>query len=185
MLKNSPVDNDIQEQFQKAWQSVFRLFDNNFSVWVLRDFHSPNLIWLPERKGHRRVGLIDTQDCVLGHPAYDLVSMLQDARVDLPDGSEERLLQQYFQDRLNLDKNFDQKAFEAAYAGLGAQRATKVLGIFARLFVRDHKPAYLKHLPRVSKYLQQNLQHPALKELADWFDQYLPESERIYHGANP
>jgi len=186
LLKGNKPSDTIRKDFHLAWERVFQLFcngtNNDIAVWVLRDFHSPNLIWLPDRKENRKVGLIDTQDCVLGHPAYDLVSMLQDARVDLPTGTEEKLYSYYCTLRSTQNRDFNQTHFSASYAGLGAQRATKILGIFARLYVRDNKPAYLKHLPRVSKYLEDNLKHPALKELADWFSSHLPSHEREYKG---
>ena len=143
-------------------------------VWTLRDFHSPNLLWLPHRTGLQRVGLIDTQDCVLGHPAYDLVSMLQDARVTIAPDTADELLAHYCTHRHRAG-DFDATEFRAAFAILGAQRATKILGIFARLFRRDGKPGYLRHMPRVSAYLARNLQHPALAALAAWYRQHLPD----------
>ena len=145
-------------------------------TWTLRDYHSPNLIWLPEREGLKRVGIIDFQDCVMGHPAYDVVSLLQDARVTVPDEMELRLLGHYAQLRKVASPDFDMPAFARAYAILGAQRATKILGIFARLDKRDHKPAYLAHLPRVTRYLRKNLAHPALALLRDWHKANLPRT---------
>jgi tRNA threonylcarbamoyl adenosine modification protein YjeE len=138
-------------------------------TWSLRDFHSPNLLWLPEREGLERIGIIDFQDCVLGHPAYDVASLLQDARVTVPDEIELKLLGHYARLRREADPNFDLAAFARAYAILGAQRATKILGIFARLDKRDHKPQYLAHLPRIEKYLCKDLAHPALAELKSWY----------------
>ena len=155
--------------------------------WVLRDFHSPNLIWVPERKGIQRVGLIDTQDALLGHGAYDLMSMTQDARVDIPDALAERCIAHYLSCRTsetpkgrgtfipNADE-FDEVAFLTAYAVLGAQRATKILGIFARLSKRDGKHGYLRHMPRVSRALAKNLEHPVLAELKQWYLDHLPEA---------
>jgi tRNA threonylcarbamoyl adenosine modification protein YjeE len=180
LIKQQKADDKTRRAFEKAWEAVFPLFADERSVWVLRDFHSPNLIWLPERKDFARVGLIDTQDCVLGHPGYDLVSLLQDARVDLPEQSEAVLFRHYCLQRRKYDANFDAESFSAAYAGLGAHRATKILGIFARLHVRDGKPGYLRHLPRVSAALEKNLAHPDLAPLADWFGKYLPAARRSY-----
>lgn len=142
-------------------------------TWTLRDYHSPNLIWLPEREGIARVGLVDFQDCVMGHPAYDVASLLQDARVTVPDELELKLLGGYARLRKHFDANFDMTTFARAYAILGAQRATKVLGIFARLDKRDHKPGYHAHMPRVESYLRKNLNHPALANLRGWYDEYL------------
>ena len=152
------------------------------ATWCLRDVHSPNLIWLPERRGTARIGLVDFQDCVIGHPAYDVASLLQDARVTVPDGLELKLLGHYAQSRRAGTPGFDMAAFVAAYAVLGAQRATKILGIFARLDKRDRKPHYLQHLPRIEAYLSKGLRHPALAELKGWFEAYLP---RVFGPAGP
>ncbi|MGV6871086.1 tRNA (adenosine(37)-N6)-threonylcarbamoyltransferase complex ATPase subunit type 1 TsaE [Pseudochelatococcus sp. B33] len=144
-------------------------------TWVLRDFHSPNLIWRSDRKGLARIGLIDFQDAVMGHPAYDLASLLQDARVTVPPELELRLLALYARERRARDPDFDVEAFTRAYAILGAQRATKLLGLFVRLDRRDGKPAYLAHLPRIGAYLLRNLRHPALAELSGWFGTHIPQ----------
>jgi N-acetylmuramate 1-kinase len=172
-IKNSRLPDESHAQFSALWESVIAKLGSDHPVWSLRDYHSPNLLWMPQRQGIRRAGLIDTQDCVMGHPAYDLVSMLQDARVDVDFKFADGLFDYYCSLRL-IAKNFDRTGFTRDFAILGAQRATKILGIFARLFKRDGKPAYLKHMPRVSRYLARNLAHPALKELKDWHDQHLP-----------
>ncbi len=180
--------------FEDVWKQLLPLAQQKTPQIVMRDFHSPNLLWLPERKGIFRVGLIDTQDAVMGHAAYDLVSMIQDARVDIPEPLATRVFQHYIGCRKNSPIQiptafksrdlFSEDAFRTAYAVLGAQRATKILGIFARLNKRDGKPAYLKHMPRVSRYLNQNLQHPALEPLKRWFDANMPEALEmgINHG---
>lgn len=163
-----------QAEFTRIWGRLFTEILETPSTWTLRDFHSPNLIWLPEREGHARVGLIDFQDAVLGHPAYDLVSLGQDARVDVPATLELRLLAAYGAARRADAPDFDLAGFARAYAILGAQRNTKIAGIFARLDKRDGKPAYLKHLPRIEAYLRRNLEHPALEELKGWYQAHLP-----------
>jgi len=109
----------------------------------------------------------------MGHPAYDVASLLQDARVTVPDDLELKLLGAYARLRKQSDPNFDMTSFAKAYAILGAQRATKVLGIFARLDKRDHKPWYHAHMPRVEAYLRKNLNHPALANLRGWYGEYL------------
>ena len=131
-------------------------------TWVLRDFHSPNLIWLPDRKGIAQVGLLDFQDAVMGPAAYDLASLLQDARVDVPELLEVALLGHYVKQRAAADPDFEPANFIRLYATLAAQRASKILGIFARLNRRDGKPQYLRHIPRVWGYLQRSLAHPSL-----------------------
>jgi tRNA threonylcarbamoyl adenosine modification protein YjeE len=162
--------------FGNLWRHVLRDIAAARPTWTLRDYHSPNLFWLPERQGISRVGIIDFQDCVLGHPAYDVVSLLQDARVDVPDDIELKLLGHYAQLRRAADPSFDMAAFARAYAVLGAQRATKILGIFARLDKRDHKPHYLAHLPRIEKYLAKDLTHPLLSALKGWYETHLPRA---------
>jgi tRNA threonylcarbamoyl adenosine modification protein YjeE len=143
-------------------------------TWVLRDYHSPNLLWLEHRPGVMKVGLLDFQDAVMGPAAYDLVSLLQDARVDVPELMEIALLSHYARARREADPDFDAPGFAQAYATLAAQRASKILGIFARLDRRDGKPQYLRHLPRVWTYLQRALAHPALAPLAAWYRDNVP-----------
>ncbi|MDQ4061431.1 MAG: tRNA (adenosine(37)-N6)-threonylcarbamoyltransferase complex ATPase subunit type 1 TsaE [Pseudomonadota bacterium] len=143
---------------------------------VLRDYHSPNLLWLPQREGLRRVGLLDFQYALIGPDAYDVVSLLQDARVDVPAALEEALLERYLELRIAADAEFDAAAFRRRYAVLGAQRATKILGIFRRLERRDGKPQYLAHLPRIVDNLRRNLAHPVCAPLARWYGEILPQA---------
>ncbi len=167
------------EEFAATWRGLMARVEVEKPVWTLRDFHSPNLLWMPERSGLRRVGLIDTQDCVLGHPAYDVVSLLQDARVDVEFEFADELFG-YYCDLRTAAGPFDAKGFAQAFAILGAQRATKILGIFARLSKRDGKHLYLKHMPRVSRYLLRNLQHPDLAGLRMWYEKHFPS---LWDGA--
>lgn len=178
LLKGGPVPEAARGEYEAAWRQVLPLALPERPVLVLRDFHSPNLMWLPEREGTARVGLIDTQDALLGHPAYDLASMLQDARVDIVEQTADDLFDYYCALRAVDEPGFDRAAFAAGFAVLGAQRASKILGIFARLWKRDGKPGYLRHLPRVSRLLERNLRHPALAPVAAWFERHLPEVER-------
>lgn len=171
--RGSSIPADAAEEFAALWSAALAGLDDQPRIWTLRDFHSPNLLWLPGREGLRRIGLIDTQDCVRGHPAYDLASLLQDARVDIDPAVTGPLLDYYCELRRKAGA-FDEAEFRRAFATLGAQRSTKILGIFARLFKRDGKPGYLKHLPRVAAHLQRNLVHPALAELNNWFTRHLP-----------
>ena len=165
----------VNASFAGVWRKLMPHTLQARPQWVLRDYHSPNLLWIPERKGLQRVGLIDTQDAVMGHAAYDLMSMTQDARVDIPDALAEKTVAHYLSLR-SAETDFDSSAFLTAYAVLGAQRATKILGIFARLSKRDGKHAYLRHMPRVSRALARNLAHPVLAELKQWYLDHLPEA---------
>jgi tRNA threonylcarbamoyl adenosine modification protein YjeE len=163
----------VARKFFTAWAPYLDWIEDAPRGLVLRDYHSPNLLLCEGRDGLKRLGVIDFQDAVWGHPAYDLVSLLQDARLEVPRHVETTLFERYCAAAAKLDANFDKKAFRKAYAILGAQRNTKIIGIFARLSVRDGKHRYLAHLPRISGYLNRNLNHPALKPLAAWYKAHL------------
>ncbi len=164
----------VRASFEAAWGAVLDEILALPSGLVLRDFHSPNLLWLPQREGAARVGIIDFQDALLGPVAYDLVSLLQDARVDVPPALEAVLFEHYCAAVAAREPAFDREAFAFAYAALGAQRNTKILGIFARLARRDAKPGYLRHLPRIWGYLARDLEHPRLEALKRWYDHHFP-----------
>lgn len=165
-------------EFQELWRAVFEQLDQLPKTWALRDYHSPNLLWLKQREAQARIGIIDFQDAVLAPLGYDLVSLLQDARLDVPLSREQELLTQFQTRMKQTANNFNAEEFRRGYAIWGAQRNTKILGIFARLALRDGKPDYLRHLPRVSAYLDRNLSHPDLAELKSWFVRYLPADKR-------
>ncbi|WP_336489347.1 tRNA (adenosine(37)-N6)-threonylcarbamoyltransferase complex ATPase subunit type 1 TsaE [Methylobacterium nigriterrae] len=173
-IRGVTLSEEARAAFVALWAEALRGAIPDRPTWTLRDYHSPNLIWLPEREGLERVGLIDFQDAVLGHPAYDVASLLQDARVDTSAEFELRLLGLYARERRAREPDFDVQGFARAYALLAAQRATKILGIFARLDRRDGKPGYLAHLPRIEGYLARNLAHPALARLRLWHEEHLP-----------
>lgn len=170
----SEASGSVRADYLNAWADALEPVLSGPATWTLRDYHSPNLIWLPERDGVARVGVIDFQDAVLGPAAYDLVSLLQDARTDVPAQLELKLLSQYSRQRRAGDPAFDLAGFAASYAIMGAQRAAKILGIFARLDRRDGKPQYLRHLPRIEAYLARNLEHPALERLRTWYRTHAP-----------
>jgi N-acetylmuramate 1-kinase len=167
------LSDDVKKEFSTLWRAVLSQLDAT-PTWVLRDFHSPNLLWLPDRDGIQRVGLLDFQDAVLGPAAYDVVSLLQDARVDVPETLEDTLLSRYLKGRRGGDRDFDLGKFIESYSVLGAQRATKILGIFSRLDRRDGKPQYLRHQPRVWRNLRRCLAHPALASLKTWYEAHVP-----------
>jgi N-acetylmuramate 1-kinase len=161
-------------EFIALWRDLLLRTTDQPATWVLRDYHSPNLLWLANREGIARVGLLDIQDAAMGPAAYDVASLLQDARVDVPEQLERTLLRQYVLGRQQSDAAFDATGFLELYAMLGAQRATKILGIFARLARRDGKPQYLRHLPRIWGYLRRCLSHPALASLQGWYRDHCP-----------
>jgi N-acetylmuramate 1-kinase len=165
--------------FVALWREALTPAIEARPTWVLRDYHSPNLLWLPDRDGIARIGVLDFQDALIGPAAYDVASLLQDARVDVPEAMEMALLGRYVRARLGEDGNFDTGAFALLYATLAAQRATKILGIFARLDRRDGKPQYLRHMPRLRRYLRRALAHPALESLKAWYATNVPAPDEL------
>lgn len=170
---------DVRAAYQEAWRSLLPQMADPDPVLCLRDFHAGNLIWLPERQGPARIGLLDFQDALIGARAYDLVSLLQDARRDIAPALETEMLDRYVAGAKAIDATFDEDAYRARYALLGAQRNSKIVGIFMRLWLRDGKKTYLPHLPRVWRSLERNLTHPSLNTLKAWFDEYVPRKVRL------
>lgn len=165
---------ESRDEFDAMWRSLLKKPAAAARTWVMRDFHSPNIIWLPERDGILRVGIIDFQDAVLGPAAYDLVSLLQDARIDIPELLELALLTRYIKARRAADRQFDPAGFAELYAIMSAQRNTRLLGTFARLNRRDGKPQYLRHQPRIWTYLGRSLAHPVLSAFQEWYAANVP-----------
>ncbi|MGU3492431.1 tRNA (adenosine(37)-N6)-threonylcarbamoyltransferase complex ATPase subunit type 1 TsaE [Xanthobacteraceae bacterium A53D] len=176
-FRGAQADSVVREEFLLMWRGALSAVLNEPQTWVLRDYHSPNLIWQERREGLAKVGLIDFQDAVLGPAAYDVASLAQDARVDVAEELEAALLDHYLSLREEADPTFDAARFTHMYALMGAQRATKILGIFARLNARDGKPQYLRHLPRIRRYLARCLAHPELGALRSWYEAVLPTKE--------
>lgn len=168
-------DDNLRADFIMMWRKLLDKIEAAPRTWVLRDFHSPNLIWLDSREDIRKVGVIDFQDAVLGPAAYDLVSLLQDARVDVPEELELAMLTRYAKIRRASDPSFDPAGFAETYAVMSAQRNTRLLGTFARLNRRDGKPQYLKHQPRIWTYLNRSLAHPHLASLRSWYAAHIPQ----------
>jgi tRNA threonylcarbamoyl adenosine modification protein YjeE len=175
----APAPQPARESFVALWRVALAPAIAAPPTWVLRDYHSPNLLWRAEREGIGRIGVLDFQDALIGPAAYDVASLLQDARVDVPEAMEVSLLSQYVRARRKNDPEFDPAAFTLLYATLAAQRATKILGIFARLDRRDGKPQYLRHMPRLWNYLQRSLAHPALAPLGAWYAANVPAPDAI------
>jgi hypothetical protein len=175
----APVGEAARAAFVTLWRNALEPAMEAPATWVLRDYHSPNLLWLPQREGIARIGLVDFQDALIGPAAYDVASLLQDARVDIPEAMEMNLLGRYVRARLGQDRSFDTGGFTLLYAALAAQRATKILGIFARLQRRDGKPQYLRHMPRLWGYLQRSLAHPALAVLKAWYAANVPSPDGL------
>lgn len=164
------TSDDLREEYRALMTDLCAPLDPIRNVLVMRDYHAENLIWLPERTGIARVGVLDYQDALAGHPAYDLVSLLEDARRDTTPELQEAMIARYL-----TATGLDAEEFRLAYATLGAQRNLKIIGIFTRLWKRDGKPAYLAHLPRLWTHLARDLSHPALHPLKRWVEAHLPE----------
>jgi len=160
--------------WREAWAKIVASGADGASVMAHRDYHAENLIWLPEREGPARVGMIDFQDAVRAHPSWDLHSLLQDARRDVSPALEAEALDRYFALRPQVDR----AAFMADYAGLAALNEARIIGIFARLIARDGKPRYRQFLPRMWRHLNANLEQPALAPVARWFDRHVPAEVR-------
>jgi tRNA threonylcarbamoyl adenosine modification protein YjeE len=169
-LHGKPMPEALREEFMALWRPLLKEAAKSDLGWVLRDYHSPNLMWLPKREGVKRVGLLDFQDALRGPLAYDLVSLLQDARLDVPEVLERDHLARYCAARSAQSQHFSSAEFRMLYATLGAQRNSKILGIFARLAKRDGKRGYLAHIPRVTRYLERDLAHPGLERLRGFYE---------------
>ncbi|MEQ8226925.1 MAG: phosphotransferase [Rhodospirillales bacterium] len=169
------LDDDARQDYFEAWRQPLRQVLTQPKTLVLRDFHVDNLIWLPERSGIQRCGLLDFQDAVAGSPVYDLMSLLEDARREVDPVLTAHMLARY----LAAFPDMDHDALGASYAILGAQRHAKVIGIFTRLSHRDEKPQYLSHIPHVWGMLERALAHPALAEVKAWIDAAIPPENRI------
>jgi N-acetylmuramate 1-kinase len=161
----TPVSAETKAAYVAAWNAVFDRLENAEKSLVLRDYHSPNIVWRDERDGLDRLGLVDFQDAMIGPAAYDLASLAMDARVTIPPQMERATVEAYAEARTAAGA-FDRAGFDEAYAIMAAQRNAKILGIFVRLDRRDGKPAYLKHLPRIRAYFARALAHPALEPVA-------------------
>jgi tRNA threonylcarbamoyl adenosine modification protein YjeE len=173
---SQPASAQARAEFDAVWTQLFALLADSPPALVLRDYHSPNLIWRGDKEFPNNLGLIDFQDAVIGPAAYDLASLGQDARVDIHAGLEEAVFAAYLAEAA-LDRRQAER-LRRDYAILAAQRATKILGIFVRLNVRDGKPGYLRHIPRLLGHMERNLRHPALSPLRAWWLRHVGPPER-------
>lgn len=170
----APASEDVRRAYGDIWLQLFPLIHSGPKTLVLRDYHVDNLLWLVERSGIKACGLLDFQDAAAGHPAYDLVSLLEDARRGLGPGVKAKMIERY----LSAFPDVDRDAFTRVFAILAAQRHAKVIGIFTRLCLRDGKPDYLLHIPRVWALLEGALENPVLIHMKDWFDSNMPAAMR-------
>ncbi len=171
-ISSGIVDASLRREFESLWQQHLDGISGAQTGWVLRDFHSPNLLWQSGARGTDRIGLIDLQDTVMGPVAYDVASLLLDARTEISVELETSLYKAYVSKMEEQSPGFDKPGFSRAYSVMAAQRVSKILGIFVRLARRDAKPAYLSHLPRMLGYLDRVLEKPGMSDLKDWYGRF-------------
>jgi hypothetical protein len=174
----APCPEAAAQEYQALWVEALRRLSGDDPVLTLRDYHAENLMWLPDRSGPARVGLLDFQDALAGLPAYDLISLLEDARRDVTPELASAMMDRYVAIRRNEGRPFDERAFRQDAAILAAQRNAKIIGIFARLWRRDGKPKYLGYLPRMWGYMERDLVHPAMADLRAWMGRIVPQRLR-------
>lgn len=174
---------DLADEHRALWQAVLQDLDGG-RVFVHRDFHAQNLLWRSGQKGLARVGIVDFQDALAGAHAYDVVSLLEDARRDVAPDLARAMTDAYIAASRDEGVALDPAHFRLTAAVLAAQRNAKIIGIFARLFKRDNKPRYLAHLPRVWRYMEGDLQHPALAKLRSWYDRHIPKEARAIRAES-
>lgn len=180
-VAGQPTDPALREEYLALWQAELPLARTMPETLVLRDYHVDNLMLLENRSGVAACGLLDFQDAAIGPQPYDLMSLLEDERRDVPSPLVEAMLRRYLAAFPELDRD----RFAASFAVLGAQRKCKNIGIFTRLCMRDAKPGYLVHIPRVWRALLQDLRHPALAPVAAWLDRHIPPALRVVPPIRP
>ena len=166
------------ESYRAAWRQCLGALPLSGSCLLLRDYHKDNLLWLPQRPAVRACGLLDFQDAQRGHPSYDLVSLIEDARRDVPLEIHAACLDRYI-----AATGLNEKDFRTGFALMAAQRHARIIGLFVRLLRRDGKADYLPHLPRVWRMFERAVAHPALEPLRLWFDHHLPPALRRIGSA--
>jgi aminoglycoside/choline kinase family phosphotransferase len=165
--RGTPASEAERRDYVAIWDALIDSLAAAEHNLLLRDFHSPNIIWRPDATGTDRVGIIDFQDAMIGPCAYDVASLVQDARVDMPEGIAEDVLEHYLSLRAK-DAGFDRARFLRDWHVMAAQRNCKLAGLWVRLMQRDGKPAYMQHMPRTFRNLTHALAHPDLAPLRDW-----------------
>jgi aminoglycoside/choline kinase family phosphotransferase len=181
-VRGEPTPSSWRDEYLETWRQILPFAKSAPDTLVLRDFHVDNLMLLDGRDGIAAIGLLDFQDAVIGPVTYDLVSLLEDARRDVDRALAVALIERY----LAAFPALDYDGFASSYAVLGAQRNCKIVGIFTRLCVRDGKPQYLGHIPRVWRLIEQDLGHAALAPIAAWLDRHVPpELRRVPQAARP
>ncbi|WP_371397027.1 aminoglycoside phosphotransferase family protein [Fretibacter rubidus] len=165
------LSDTAMDEWTQLWSQAFTQISNHAPGLALRDFHAENIFWMPERAGTANVGLIDFQDALMTHPSYDLASLIEDIRRDVSANLTDDLIARFCgQAGLKYDDDF-----RAAYAVMGAQRSTKLLGFPVRADKAYGKPQYRALLPRVKRHLNNSLAHDVMGDIRDWYGRYVPE----------
>jgi hypothetical protein len=175
MIQPQTLSRTIRERFIELWMDAFKILRAAPMHAIHLDYQFHNLMWLPNRAGFQSCGVLDFQDACFGPVTADLVMLLQDAREDVPDAIVTHAMRRY----LTAFPNIRADDFHASYAVFAAHNAARILGLFARLKMREGKGQYLKHIPRNLAYLEKNLQHPALAPIREWFDTHVPRDKRL------
>ena len=165
ILNDKPLSSSLRNEYIEIWQEILSRINYKTSCMVLRDYHVDNLMLLNDRIGVKSIGLLDFQDAIMGSYAYDLVSLLEDARRDIHQNLADTMLHYY----LNHMPTIDKQKFLTDYAVLGVQRSCKIVGVFCRKTIRDKNNKYLIHLPRVWHYIRRGINTPIMKPLKSWF----------------
>jgi aminoglycoside/choline kinase family phosphotransferase len=173
-IMGAPAPADLRQSYEAAWRAALPALWSAPDSIALFDFHIDNLMLLDGRKGVAACGLLDFQDAVIAPIAFDLVSLLEDVRRDVPADLVAAMRKRYVAAFPKLDRD----AFDRSYSAIGAQRNTRIVGVFTRLLVRDGKPRYLQFMPRVWRLLEGDLAHPALAPVRKWFDTHIPPAKR-------
>jgi aminoglycoside/choline kinase family phosphotransferase len=160
---------EFRRDFETLWNAALDRIGGAETSLLMRDFHSPNIVWRDDRAGNDRLGILDFQDSMIGPTAYDLASLALDARVTISPEMEAATVDAYVKARGEAG-SFDRDMFALAYATMAAHRNSKILGGFVRLDRRDGKPIYLKHLPRIRNYARRALAHPGLSDLRIFYE---------------
>jgi tRNA threonylcarbamoyl adenosine modification protein YjeE len=165
--RGEPPSETERRTYLDIWDHLIDELQGVETQLVLRDYHSPNLLWLAERRGFERIGIIDFQDAIIGPSSYDVVSITQDARVTVPRALKDRLVDIYM-DKRAAEGDFDRESFLKSYAIMSAQRACRLNGLWVRLKQRDNMPGYMRHMPRTLWHLAMAFEHPVIAPLRDW-----------------
>ena len=173
-IKGTPASENVRVEFEAAWRSVLPGMWKAGKTITLFDFHVDNLLVLPGRNGFQACGLLDFQDAVAGPTPFDLASLLEDVRRRVPQALANAMVERY----LKGNPDLEEAKFRSAYAISAAQRNTRIAGTFTRLLKRDSKPNYQRFMPRVWELLQQDIAHPAMAAVKEWFDKHLSPAER-------